>query len=709
MSRMTPTLQRPFQSEGRDPFDVLPGKRWDDILLPPALAIGLLMAGSMLHLAWGHGWFRIVFPGVFLTAGVGLGWATWTRFARPRDAVLRGFASAAVAWGFGSVAVSIVIGPGGFSGYGAWWLSTQFAADVILIVGVAIPRARAVRGEGHEGRGKSDPLEALGLHPATRGRVTSASDRTITAEVEHGGTQSTRDLQQALEGIEAVKRLRPGALRAVPGAVMGRSTVTLTTTDVLGAGPIPPPPLVPRRTVEDPVVVGLYEDGETAIELIPQGHAVSMGMTGTGKGVTETWTLAQLAVTPDVVIWLSSPVKGWQTYRPIKPAIDWFAGTRTESVAMLKALKFHVISARTALLDSLGYRKWEPECWTKHRIPFLVVEFEEAAWLVDRDELVEISEQSRSAGVRIRFDLQRASHDRMDTSVRANLGATRCFGVQQPEDAGFVMPDSALDAGADPSRWRDTMPGCFYLSGPGIPSARWPVPVRSFFPMSPDGREDWTAVQEVVAAYRGRAVLDETTVRAAGTVYANWTRTDGTVPSVRSVHTDARTACPSPSTVDGRTDDADGRWTDETADEEMDETDRYGGYEPDEPLDEETAAMDPRAPLPAWTGEDITFGLDGAPGPAPTREAMDEAFREIVSGWVAEGRIEFETKDLLEAWLARPGFTTSQRPALYRRIGALIDAGQAERTGRGSYLLLAGAGRETVTVTDGDDDEGDGD
>jgi hypothetical protein len=162
--------------------------------------------------------------------------------------------------------------------------------------------------------------------------------------------------------------------------------------------------------------------------------------------------------------------------------------------------------------------------------------------------------------------------------------------------------------------------------------------------------------------------------------------------------------------VDGGVDETADEYADEYADEAVDEIDRYGGYEPDEPLDEETAAVDPRQPIPAWTGEDIRFGgLDGTPGPTPTREAMDEAFREIVAGWVQEGRTSFRTDDLLTAWLARPGFTLSQRPALYRRVGALIDAGQAERSGRGSYLLLAGAGRETVTVTDGDDYEDGGD
>jgi hypothetical protein len=723
MSR-SQTLYRSSRDDGRVLPDLVPGRRWDDVLLPPGLAVGLLVAGLALHQVWGHGWFVVVFPAVFASAGVGLGCATWARFARPRDPVLRGFVSAAVAWGFWSVALSIIIGPGGLSGGGAWWLSIQFAADVILIVGVNIPRARAVKGEGHEQRGASDPMEALGLHPATRGRLVSADDRTVTAAVEHGGTQSTKDLQAALPAIEAARRLRPGALRAVPGPVQGTSVVSLTPDDVLGAGPIPPPPLVPRSTVEDPIVVGLYEDGVEAVELVPHGHAVSMGMTGAGKGVAECWTLANLAVTPDVVIWLSSPVKGWQTYRPIRSAVDWFAGTRAESVAMLRALNRVVIPARTQSLDSLGYRKWEPECWTKHRVPYLVVEFEEAAWMIDREELVEISEQSRSAGIRVRFDLQRASHDRMNTSVRSNLGTVRCFGVQGSGDAEFVMPDSALEAGADPARWGVSMPGCFYLAGPGIPSARWPVPVRAFYPMDAAGREDWTAVQSAVDAYRGRAVLDETTVRAAGKAYADWKRTDGSSarpPSaVRSSASSVHGSRPQADGADEtRTDEADGRGrdggreadgeTDGPADDELDEIDKYGGYEPDEPLDEETAKVDPRAPLPGWSGEDITFGLDGTPGPTPTREEMTEAFRAIIAGWVAEGRTEFTTDDLLTEWLARPGFTLSQRPALYRRITALIDAGQAERTGRGSYLLLAGAGREAVTVTDGDDGEDDED
>jgi len=704
----TQTLHRSPREDGRDFLDAIPGKRWDDILLPIGLAVGLVVAGWVLHQLWGHGWFVVVFPMVFLVAGAGLGKATWSRFARPRDGVLRAFVSAAVAWGFGSVALSIVIGPGGISGPGFWWLSIQFATDVILIVGVNIPRARAVKGEGHE-RAKGDPMEVFGLHPATRGRTTGADDRTITAEVEHGGTQSTTDLQQALPAIEAAKRLRPGALRAVPGPVRGTSVLTLTPTDILGAGPIPPPPLQPRRTVEDPVVVGVYEDGLDAVELVPQGHAVSMGMTGAGKGVTECWTLANLAVTPDVVIWLSSPVKGWQTYRPIAPAVDWYAGTRAESIAMLRALKFHVIKARNDLLDSLGYRKWEPESWTVHRIPYLVVEFEEAAWMVDRDELVEISEQSRSAGIRIRFDLQRASHDRMDTSVRSNIGTVRCFGVQNATDAGFVMPDSALEAGADPARWGVTQPGCFYLSGPGIPPARWPVPVRSFFPSNADCKEDWTAIAAAVRAYQGRAVLDVTTAAAAGKAYAAWKRAatvDGGSPVRPPASRTAPTQPLADDAVDGTVDEDGDRY----ADEAVDEIDRYGGYEPDEPLDEETAAVDPRAPLPEWTGPEIVFGgLDGTPGPTPSPTERHEHFRRIIAGFVAEGRTEFTFDDILARWLAVPGLTLSQRPALYRRITRLIEDGQAERTERGSYLLLAGAGQQAVTVTDGDDDEDDED
>jgi hypothetical protein len=81
------------------------------------------------------------------------------------------------------------------------------------------------------------------------------------------------------------------------------------------------------------------------------------------------------------------------------------------------------------------------------------------------------------------------------------------------------------------------------------------------------------------------------------------------------------------------------------------------------------------------------------------------AFIGIVADLLASESEEVTAGDFVERWLALPGMTMAQRPALSRRLTRMCDVGAAQRVSHGRYRLERNAVAVLQSDTESDDDD----
>src|SRR5699024_4017475 len=161
---------------------------------------------------------------------------------------------------------------------------------------------------------------------------------------------------------------------------------------------------------------------------------------------------------------------------------------------------------------------------------------EEAADLVDFDELVELGRAARSTGIHLEVSLQRATYSNLDTDARANFGDSISFGVKSDGDASFALPDYVLEAGAEPERWMANQPGSAYAAVREAPVDRHPMPIKMFGPPTTkksDENKDLTPAAESLPDQDGK--LDPITRAAFDEVYAEFVAARAGAPAAGSL------------------------------------------------------------------------------------------------------------------------------------------------------------------------------
>jgi hypothetical protein len=175
-----------------------------------------------------------------------------------------------------------------------------------------------------------------------------------------------------------------------------------------------------------------------------------------------------------------------------------------------------VIEKRASYLGEKGLDQWVPGCG----LQYLVVWIEEAAKVLrEDDDIADIVQTARSAGVSIVLSLQRPSYTQIPVDVRNQMGAVWCFGVKETADAAFALDEALLDAGADPAAWKNRKPGYSYLEAPGIDDERMVSPLRTW-----KNQSNAELVDAVHEFDPNRFDLDEVTAAASGKAYRNRTR-----------------------------------------------------------------------------------------------------------------------------------------------------------------------------------------
>lgn len=509
-------------------------------------------------------------------------------------------------------------------------------------------------------------LERVGLARAQIGAAKVEPNRVTAPLLLDAGTQTNDDVAKALPGIASALDVPRTAVRYQPDPDSERrGELVIVPRDML-ADTVrweEDGPAFPGGSITDPLVLGVYDDGAPLALWLPgdkkQGrnatHLLIAGMTGSGKGDGALNVQTEILTRTDVIMWLSDP-KEFQDFRPLLPAYDWAVSAPADTEIMVEAVKV-VIPARTKWLGAHKYRQWEAAAAQEQTdpahscrddatacgcpgLPFHVVWFEEAGvslGLLGDDAFNSIANLARSAGMALVVSLQRPSHDQMSTTTRDALGGRLCFGVPNATAAGFMLPDTVLDAGAAPERWANRRPGYCYLVTPGVSEERYAEP----------GRTRWftdtsVSLMETIAQWfaRNGATVDPVTEKAAATVAGR------AYTERRRVNVDAP----------------------DTEDDDM--------IDDNEPLvDEEDEHIDPERELPELQdGADVPLVQEA--GHKPTPEEARELFAQALQEFEAAGQMVVGPKDFMD-WCDRHQLS---RPWVSARLKEAAEQGRLEPT-----------------------------
>jgi DNA segregation ATPase FtsK/SpoIIIE, S-DNA-T family len=440
----------------------------------------------LLHWAWR--WRNELAPfyvvlGLAIVAGIGNDYAPhWWPLALPL-----GGAVTAAAWHWKANRHSeraYVLAVGASSTLwttAAWWASPGhdwlFWSALAGAVGAGIPRWWHFRRRGKIAvrrgapRGARRELRRIVKNwPELSADMDLAGSHVQRAEADAIGYTFTLALRAGLTAadvagkvthIESVLETRTGAARvtSVPSKA-NRALLRIVNNDPLAA-PIPWPG-TNATSINDPIVLGRFEDGDpVALSLVGE-HVLTAGTMGRGKSGVLNAFMAELSSRRDVVLWGIDMKRGLEL-SPWRPVLDKLATTEDAAHELLSAAN-RVLDARADLLADRKERKWRPTPTE----PALVIAVDELAELdADAMALVErLARMGRAEGIILIAVTQRPSADVLGgLDARTQMTARIALGVVEPRDGELILGTGRLSMGWRPDRL--TGPGYFLVLVPG--------------------------------------------------------------------------------------------------------------------------------------------------------------------------------------------------------------------------------------------------
>lgn len=634
-------------------------------LTPWAATAAMMPVGWLAHLAWGDAGTATGMAAAGIVAAGGA--VTWVahRLCRARTwyaAVMAPAVSGgATAW----VAVATV------AGVGRPWV------DLLILGGGLLAGMSNVhtwqKAQGTPGKTVFDkPLpsweeiaEVVGLR-GTRMQVKQENELRKVGIVQLRPGDTVEEIQGSLSAIASALKLPRRSIRAVENPDdCSQAEVTIVKRDIL-RDPITWEALDEKEIgislADAPLELGTYEDGLPFTDDLFDHHTLTVGMSGSGKSTYAKLKAVKLAARTDAVTLAIDLAKGQQTLGPISPALLWTAYTMADARAMLKALE-RAVKARADYLGSKGLENWRKGCG----LTFVHVLLEEAARLVDVEELVALGQVCRSVGIHLEASLQRATYTNLDTDARANFSSRICLGTADDADAAKVLPEYVIDAGAAPEAWADRQQGCAYAAVKSQDKERHAIPLR-FHRARNEHLEAAAALlpdqdaklDPITRKAFGKAYADHLAARLAGD--EDETLTAEELPTVPDT--------PATLTEDTGTDD------DFDYDDQEDDT----GHEP------EVAHINIDSQMGFEPGEG-DFALPPRPEPKLSPAQCREQLAAQLDEWENAGRFEFRAMELIEALRSRR--VDRSRPWALGELGRLEKDGRIIHHDGGRFEIVA--------------------
>jgi hypothetical protein len=494
------------------------GEKAVPYVAPWGLSLAAMPVAVTIHFTVGGDGRWMAVLGVVFTAMTYGTWVTWAPRKRETRATATLFTAILLLWVM-------------FAGTGVPWSGDMLKAWVIGSVSLSsfwmIRHAGTVAGHDRDRVGQDSAGWLSGRVAAFKNSKVSSVKETadelrirtdLEAPTTAGDAQRTRDQIAAVAGVgsDQVKVLKVKGDESKVDVVLTKGADTSRPLSYRG-------PSAPGQScAAAPLWLGRRTDGSD-IEWWMVGsndpsnprqlaHSKTTGVNGSGKTETICTAILDMRWRTDIVPVVGDPAKFRQSFGDIEEVLGLKAVNAEECKQLLTNLAGPVVEYRAELLGSLvrsdggtGYKQWEPECYTLHGVPAIFVDIEEAAdILMERDEEVyEAVRKLRSCGVKLNISMQTMPHDDIPRKVRGQFVESLAHGQNEYQDAKYSLSAESLEAGADPTKWRNDAAGSLYAELTGTDKSHWPVDGRAVY-MKPaekrmcieQSRQFWAAIDE---------------------------------------------------------------------------------------------------------------------------------------------------------------------------------------------------------------------
>lgn len=403
-----------------------------------------------------------------------------------------------------------------FAGSGVPWTGDMLKAYVIG--GVSLSSFWMIRHAGTTGGHERDRVEDkssgwLGdkISAWKNSQVTSVKEDKDSLRIRHDldAPSTAGDAQRTVDQIAAVAGVGKDQVKVlkVPGDESKADVVITRRQDTAKPLRYRGPSAPGQSCAAAPLWLGRRTDGSDIEWWMvgssdpnnprPLAHCKTTGVNGSGKTETICTAILDGRWRIDWVPVVGDPAKFQQSFGDIEEVLGLSAKTKEQVFQLFENLAGPVIEYRSDLLGSLersdggtGYKQWEPECWTRHRVPALFVNIEEAADVImDRDEEVyQAVRKLRSLGIKLNISMQTMPHDDIPRKVRGQFVESLAHGQNEFQDAKYSLSEHTLNANADPTKWRNDAPGSLYAEVTGTDKIHWPEDGRAVY-MTPAEKE----------------------------------------------------------------------------------------------------------------------------------------------------------------------------------------------------------------------------
>jgi hypothetical protein len=461
-------------------------------LVPPIGALANLILSGVLSLIWGAGakattWDTAWRSALIMMACLAIIAVTWAA-GRARQGVLRAVSMGMSVASCGGLFVLT------FRGWSFDLVMVYLIVMATACLGLAI--VRLLRGEGGDERphafgkvaDRVAELKAVGELGKPK-----VIDGTVSTRVRmEPGTEFAK-LQDARGAIATLVPTSKQNVRLIPDPDRpGEGTLEITARDYIEKPPTWPGLTAPGESITEPIHLCVYGNGRPVPLYLPGdaklhrnaiGLLVIAGQPGAGKTELVLEFSAETISRFNAHLTVIDPRKGDQLPAWLKRAALVISDTRTAETFIADLVD--QVPKRAKILGDEGLKQWT----AKSSLKFEVVVIDEAAKLIasrNEEEMVELAESVRSVGICIVLVQQRVTVDRMPSSVKKARGGSICMGVADDAEAGRILSESTMAAGASPGSLGNRKPGCLYIEVPGIPEEDWSRMARTYQPPEPE-------------------------------------------------------------------------------------------------------------------------------------------------------------------------------------------------------------------------------
>jgi hypothetical protein len=476
---------------------------WAAPYLAPWLISAMAMPVALLaHIRWGHDAamapiLTLIASG--LTLAVYHGWSKRHRATRTAATAFTGFLS-------GWTVFAIATDPLANAVFNAYLLGSVALSVMLCAVraGLLVPHAHD---EADKATGRADKIpnrlaDAANAFRGGRVKDVKQDPRGTAVKVQLKGGNTASDLQSQRENAASALSLDKDQITVT--GVRGRADQAVLTFTALDdpqtRAPVWHGPSIPGGSVGDgPLRYGLRSDGvdqgiwvcgaedDGLGEPRPLAACLTTGMTGSGKTQTVRTIIVDGRWRVDFVPVVGDAVKPDQSFGDIADTLAIFAKTKPDVLRLIRNIP-QAVSYRQTLLANLtrsdgqrGYDQWEPECWALHKVPLVFLDLEEATEvLTDESEDMDRAVRTcRSVGIFLNVSLQTAPYDNIPRKTRGQFAQAIAHGCDEQQDAKFALSAATREAGADPTQWKNTVPGAQYSELVHVPAQEWSIKGRS--------------------------------------------------------------------------------------------------------------------------------------------------------------------------------------------------------------------------------------